>query len=241
MKVLFDPVIIAITIFGVDLLYNFLPMIVQTTLNPKEKSNILNFLHACTISMMIGYKMTNDIKSEHNDIYYDITIGYFLFDLCKQNGMSIFVAHHIISIYAIIYFRINDKTADLAREIYFYSEVGNIALYLTQLIKTIYTTDVDEHRDIASIGKSKKLMLSDSTLIKIYVVEWCWYVYFRMIVLQDILQHSTNETLDRLGTTLFVATTIWSLKLLRIIICLAVVMKWPPRSQACTPKHVATD
>ena len=231
MKTMFDPVVIAFTIFGTDLVYNSLPMVFSNELTPKEKLNILNLFHACTISIMIGYKIFNGIKSAHNDIYYDITIGYFIFDLHKQNGISIFVIHHIISIYAIIYFRIGDATADLAREIYFYSEVGNIALYLTQLIKIAHTIEtVSKHvsRWSSTTKKYRKLMLSDSTLIKIYVVELCWYVYFRIIMLQDILQYSTNATLDVLGTTLFVATSIWGLKLLRIITCLAFRMIWPP-------------
>ena len=203
MPIYFNPFVVGSIVCINDFLYNILNIF---TLNSREKSNILNLMHACFVSVFVGYEIIYGINSADHKVYYDITIGHFLYDLINQEDINIFVAHHVISIYALVYFRISLDFANQARAIYFYSEVGNLAIYSTHLLK--------------SCSKYKMIVVSAADLIKVYVIELCWYAYFRVFMLVDILSKTKVNgcVLDILGFILLIATTIWSIKLLRIII-----------------------
>ena len=139
-------------------------------LNPRQSSawhsNVLNFVHAAMVSSILLYKMINSDETKSDDLSYDATIAFFLYDLTRTPIGSLFFYHHIISLISVSMIRV-DKTRQLTSKIFLAMEIGNLPLYIVCGLM---------------LSRHKQYWKSHRYMKYLMIFEFLWYVFFRCIL-----------------------------------------------------------
>lgn len=160
-----NPITIPIFVGGWYAMFNLVKR-----LNPRQSSawhsNVLNFVHAAMVSSTLLYKMINSDETKSDDLNYDTTIAFFLYDLTRTPIGSVFFYHHIISLISVSMIRI-DKTRQLTSKIFLAMEIGNLPLYI------VCGLMLSRHKQYWKSHRYMKFLM---------VFEFLWYVFFRCIL-----------------------------------------------------------
>jgi len=160
-----NPIMILIFVGGWYAMFNLVKR-----LNPRQSSawhsNVLNFVHAAMVSSILLYKMINSDETKSDDLNYDATIAFFLYDLTRTPIGSLFFYHHIISLISVSMIRV-DKTRQLTSKIFLAMEIGNLPLYIVCGLM---------------LSRHKQYWKSHRYMKYLMIFEFLWYVFFRCIL-----------------------------------------------------------
>jgi hypothetical protein len=160
-----NPIIISIFVGGWYTLFNVVKRF-NPTQSSKWHNNVLNFVHAVIVSSMLMYKMIIDDENKPDDLIYDATISFFLYDLTRTPINSLFIYHHIISIIGVSMIRI-DKYIQLSSKMIITMEIGNLPLYIVCGLM---------------LSRYKQYWTSHKYMKSVMIFEFIWYVLFRCVL-----------------------------------------------------------
>ena len=132
-------------------------------------NNNNNFLNAMLIVISVMYEKYNGIIPTTNSMFYFSTVSFYVFDMKRLEIYSLFWVHHILTIFMVLTMQsqVDVYYMEIARNIIFIFELGNLPIYLVCGMKTsVY-----------------KPYWEDSLVLKISMIfEFIWFLIFRCFI-----------------------------------------------------------